>query len=286
MMLRVGVVVSAVMLPACFSTPGLSRSDGGAGSDGSGSDGSGSDGTTDAPILPTCTPGEEVDVSTLPNLLFFYRLDEASGTTAEDASTNNFDATLNVTRTTGHRNMGVMFGGGTDVIDAGARSEFRDLGAITVCAWVRPTIVPDGAANIVDKSGQNGLQGGWNFYIQPHPSMPDGFIRMGFFTRSHDEKLGATKIAVGDWVHLCATWNGGGNTAGLTLYINGFAESQFIRDSDSSDSEDSDMAANVLIGRGNGPGSTYPYVGGLDEVALFDRVLTATEILAIFNCGF
>jgi hypothetical protein len=86
------------------------------------------------------------------------------------------------------------------------------------------------------------------------------------------------------WVHICLVWDG----SIITVYINGSVVPTYS-------SADSVARANIIGGRS--PAAIDPqgyydqslvdgaWLGGLDEMLIFNRALSASEVQAIYQAG-
>jgi hypothetical protein len=80
----------------------------------------------------------------------------------------------------------------------------------------------------------------------------------------------------GAWSHVVATWDGSSAAAGIHLYVDGTeAARQSVFDGVGTRNDDSAVPFNLNC---NGGGM---YGGAINDVRLFDRVLTPTEIAAL-----
>ena len=86
--------------------------------------------------VPVTTPS-----LTSPGLQAAYAFDEATGTTATDASQHGVTGTLENGATWGAGKFGaaVQFGGGTDDVNLGNPTGLRMTGSMTVSAWIYST---------------------------------------------------------------------------------------------------------------------------------------------------
>ena len=87
----------------------------------------------------------------------------------------------------------------------------------------------------------------------------------------------------GQWVHLCATYDGRGGTsanAGIALYVNGVSQSVTLDDAGTYASM-VNGGADLHIGRYN----TSYKKGLVDEVRVYHKVLSASEVLKNYNNG-
>ena len=91
--------------------------------------------------------------------------------------------------------------------------------------------------------------------------------------------IGSGVLGVGSWAHVVAVYNGSSKNA--SLYKNGVVQSSNVGTSDLSDT-------NNVYGWGIG-GYTYPSAGSfngmLDDVLIFNRSLSSSEIAALYNAS-
>ncbi|HUO84157.1 MAG TPA: LamG-like jellyroll fold domain-containing protein [Thermoanaerobaculia bacterium] len=102
------------------------------------------------------------------------------------------------------------------------------------------------------------------------------FVNLG----AHDDRSYPAPQPTGTWFHLVLVGEDvGGNREGR-VYVNGseVAGSPQTFTGDLLDSS----ALNTYLGTGEGGGS-YPLLGGLDDVQIYDGALTATEVLQLYQ---
>jgi len=86
----------------------------------------------------------------------------------------------------------------------------------------------------------------------------------------------------GDWKHIAFTW--GANT--LKLYINGVEDTSVTKVVDDAITSLHNSTADLTIGAALTSGAPLtPFAGNLDECALFNVALTATDISNLYNAG-
>jgi hypothetical protein len=93
---------------------------------------------------------------------------------------------------------------------------------------------------------------------------------------------GTSNLSINTWYHVACTYDGrGGSTAynGITLYINGVAES--VTTSGGGYTAMSNTSQNVEIGKH----LTNELLGNIDETAIFNTELSASDVTAIYNNG-
>ena len=137
---------------------------------------------------------------------------------------------------------------------------------MTIEAWVRPSILGSWQTAVVKEQPGNlayGLYGNTNL------NRPEGEVYVGGQTRLVN---GTTALPTGAWSHLAVTYGGGF----LRLYLNGAQVAQLSQTGSIVTS-----ASPLRIG-GNSIWGEY-FNGLIDEVRVYNRALSATEILGDMN---
>ena len=217
-----------------------------------------------------------------PDLVGLWKLDDGAGTTAADASGNNRHGVL--TNGPFWTVDGVMGG----ALECDGVDDYVVLDTITygdasssdfsVALWVKTTGWDSDAAMISNKDWNSGGNAGWviaggagnNGSWQWNYS--DGSIRADF-----DPSVAAAPIAGGEWVHLCVTHD----RDGLASF---YHDGQLIGEVDISDiggSLDADFP--TVLGTDGSEAAVWAYwfTGAFDDVRIYNRVLSAGEILGL-----
>ena len=100
--------------------------------------------------------------------------------------------------------------------------------------------------------------------------------KLFFYIGTGGNGLAHTQTLSDGWHHVVGTWDGTTGTNGMKLYIDGSLVGQ--RTSTQSSTGVSDT---IRIARNS---STY-YKGSIDEVKVYDKELSATEVLKNYNNG-
>jgi hypothetical protein len=100
-----------------------------------------------------------------------------------------------------------------------------------------------------------------------------GSLRFGSWGGGHTKSV-AGVFEEGVWSHICTSYNG----LTIVAYVDG--EKVFEENDDGLDTQES----TAYIGR-QGPWYAEHWVGDVDEVAIWDRVLSEEEVKAIYNDG-
>lgn len=221
-------------------------------------------------------------------LVGYWKLDETSGATLTDSSGNGNNGTwtdnenddLTEEATTGLVDGGLNFEPdatteGNDHVLIGTPAVLNNLGPMTVCSWAK-TLNGTFGANSPMVAKSTGGQTGWQLYFNRA-----GGDRVGFRTTEQAYKNGSTKMIRNTWSHACATWDGTDTAAGITIYLNGVDAGEFSSADLGTTLDDSTY--DLYIGRNLG-GSTK-WEGGLDEVRIYNRVLSPQEIAQLYQFG-
>ena len=155
--------------------------------------------------------------------------------------------------------------------------------SFSVEAWLRPT--ENGAGNAQspifnrdpnDANAPN--RAGWDFFQRDAGT---GWNFRMFNGNAHAQVFNITggPYTVGQWCHLVAVYNS--SVPSATLYLNG---QQVATSSSPSGTYNPNPYAPLSIG-GYGDGSQNPFVGDIDEVAVYTTVLSGPQVLAHYQNG-
>jgi hypothetical protein len=162
------------------------------------------------------------------------------------------------------------FDGGDDFVNVPYNSNLDLTQALTIDAWVNPTVIAGRNRGIVEKTVGGGVNTQYSLFLDSGGGMVFRLIKVPGV--DHRTISSDSVIPLNTWTHVAATWDG----ATMKLFINGFqqAETQAVVGS---------------INGGDGPtligkqGSNINHYAGLiDEVEIFNRALSSQEIRAIY----
>lgn len=196
--------------------------------------------------------GDEAPIS---GLVSHWRLDEGAGTTAADSSGGGFPGTVSgATWTTGRLGGALSFDGGINRVTVGA----PDVPYPWTCAmWVYRFDSPMLDSRVTD--GTTSLR------VEQYNNTNQAGITQGGVA---DYVLSYT-VPTGAWTHLTWVSTGGGTS----LYANGSPVATL-------------PGLALPLGRaaiGSSGGNTF--LGTIDDVRVYNRLLTPTEILAAYRLG-
>ena len=231
-----------------------SDSTGGGGSD----DGSGGD----------SDDGSGGGAGTVAGLVAAYGFDEASGSLVSDASGNYNDGMIEgATRVAqGRFGKALSFNGNNAWVTVNDAASLDLSTGMALQAWVYPTVSLSGWRSVILKENA----GGASYYLSANSSQnkPVMAVQVG----GERSLYGTTQLPANTWTHLAATYDG----TTQRLYVNGVevasrAQTGSIAQSDGP----------LRIG-GNSVWGEF-FTGLIDEVRVYNRVLTASEIQKDMN---
>ncbi|EGW23146.1 LamG domain protein jellyroll fold domain protein [Methylobacter tundripaludum SV96] len=194
-------------------------------------------------------------------LVAAYGFEETSGTTVNDASGNsNLGAISNAVRiTNGHSGNALQFNGTNAWVTVQDSASLDLSTSMTLEAWVYPqSLANNGTVLFKEQSGG----AVYNLYAYENAGAPVSSFNDG----TYRVISGPNQLPVNQWTHLVSTYDG----QYQRLYVNG--------------TEVAKSAQNGLIQQGGvlriGGNSVWGeyFQGYIDEVRIYNRALTATEV--------
>lgn len=157
-----------------------------------------------------------------------------------------------------------LFGGTDELVRAPDSATLDIVDQLTIETWVFPD--PVGSARIVDKV-TGGTSDGYLF------DTIGGKLRFGV---SAGGSMSNAEIASGAWTHVAGVYDG----VNVRLYIDGVGETPTPATGSISTN-----AFPLTIGANHETSAGDLWSGEIDELAIYNRGLSATEIAAIFEAG-
>lgn len=213
---------------------------------------------------------------------------DISGVTAYDRSGNGNNGTISgATQAMGKKGQALSFDGSNDYVNAGSGATLDDIetqggGGMTVSAWVYAESYGESNAGIIAaKNEQTGaVSGSWSFRYTTDN-------RLVFLKDYATTDLRVISIAnsapYNVWQFVTLTWNGSSTAAtDVDIYING-SEVSHASDQNGDGAKNSDIANDLYIGNNVSGSATFD--GNIDEVRIYNRVLSEDEISDLYNLG-
>jgi chitodextrinase len=207
-----------------------------------------------------------------------YGFGEGSGTTLVDQSGNGYNGTLRngPVWSAGKTGGGLTFDGSNDYVTMGDTPAADGLNRFTVSTWVKFTNSGGAASEVhlVDKSQCSGHSNGgpWElgvsfsrahkaeFIIYPAGGSPAALVFSGASTTSVDD---------GQWHHVTGRYDG----SYLSIWVDGNQESSFSAPGLTMPNTSSSLELG-----GNCNGYVHAFRGTLDDVRIYNRALSQSEI--------
>ncbi len=220
-----------------------------------------------------------VSNTTSPNptgLVAAYSFSEGRGTTTADSSGNDNTGFLSGQTWYANANdgAGLLFNA-NGAVDLGNDSSLQLTGSMTIEAWIEPMAFPVDDSSIVSKRGPDSSDNGF----QLDTTIDTGLRTIGFKLADPNNnnmmRYGKTPLTTGVWQHVAGVYDATART--LHVYLNGVLDDGVLRGTVTSAQRNSGQ--HVLIGERPAGSSETEFAGKMDDVRIYDRALSATEIL-------
>jgi hypothetical protein len=197
-------------------------------------------------------------------LVAAYGFNEGSGTTANDASGNRHNGTLQggaLWTTFGKYGKAISFNGTNALVGIPNSSLLQLRTGMTLEAWVNPSRVTGIWRDVIYKGNDN-------YYLEADSTSSKPATRGAI----GEPLFGTGKLTTNTWTHLAGTYDG----ATLRLYVNG------VQVSSRAQTGQIAISTNPLeIGGDSVYGQYFP--GSIDEVRVYNRALNAAEVQQDMN---
>ncbi len=225
----------------------------------------------------------------LTSLIAYWKLDEGVGSSTADFGGSGYTGTLynDTSWVTGYLGDALSFGGNTAQVVTNSATALKYTGGdMTLSMWVKPDATDDGGY-ILSKPWNGGGQ--YNYTIDSAGgSNPTIGVQLSGAT---SYSLGSSKtISAGIWHHVLVTFSSSSNVA---IYLDGALANSGTHGIASWTPGSGDANISLVLGciypyaSNNCAGATtYDYKGLLDDVRIYNRVLTAGEISSLYKSAF
>jgi PKD repeat protein len=210
---------------------------------------------------PTTSTGTGTTTTSNNGLVAAYGFEETSGTTVNDASGNSNIGTIKeaVRINTGKYGKALQFDGINDWVTVNDSATLDLTNAMTLEAWVYPQSLTNGGTVLLKEKSGGAV---YNLYAYETSDLPVSSFNDG----SYRVISGTSKLPVNQWTHLVATYDG----QYQRLYVNGTQIAQRAQTG-------LIQQGGILRIGGNSVWGEY-FKGYIDEIRVYNRALTATEV--------
>jgi len=202
--------------------------------------------------------------SSLAELVMYWPLDEGSGSTAVDVTGNGNDGTIEGTANwvAGMNNLALDLDGSSTYI---AVSDEIVRGTWSLAMWIRPRDIPYTGGYYAVWHGDGWGGGVMHLHLRENTSLLNADFNTG------PDVTSTTALQEDEWYHAVVTVTDDG-TGGSTMYINGVLEDETAGGSGG------DYLGPGMFG--NWSGGARFYHGLMDDIRVYDHVLSETEVLS------
>lgn len=233
------------------------------------------------------------------NVIGYWRLDGTIGsisngstitaTVGSNGTSTSSGSLSYVSSVAAGLNQGINFNSSntTDYLNMGSSTSITDIGAATWMVWMKPNSTS--AAGTLLYSSDNNSSRGWFIYFDYSSGVRINFKAVHSSTNIQLKSSGT--ITSGTWAQVVVTWDGttGGcitspsySCSGVHIYVNGVETSYQFAQAPSG-THNTGTAYPLYIGRDpSGAGGALKDTD-IDEVAIWNRVLTPTEISILYK---
>lgn len=221
-----------------------------------------------------------VQANTRDGLVGWWKFDEATNGNAIDSSNNGNIGTAVATSVVNScaRSNCRNFDGINDYITVANSASIQNISPFTISFWIYKPVL--NAGNLIIAKGYGFSTIGWS--IENIGTNQLGF-RVGYSTTSLQVRSANNLVTLGFWQNFIITWDGSTTAANVHMYANNIESASYPTATNGSGTRGDDSADTLSFGaRNNGTLKTNER---LDDIRIYNRILTAQERLDIYNQG-
>jgi len=209
------------------------------------------------------------------NLLAYYTADN---TPNDSLGTYNGTLVNGATYGTGIINQGFSLDGVNDTVDMGNNLDFDGSTPFSISCWINASAIGGTTKIPLGKALNTSPFTGYWFGIKTSGEI--------FFQLSNNGNINwlgiqnSAMLSTSTWYHVVATYDGSKSSSGLKVYVNNALNTQTIL-SNTLTGSISNTKSFKIGARDNG----FYFGGSVDEVGVWDRELTASEVTDLYNSG-
>jgi hypothetical protein len=246
---------------------------------------------TDLELTSNETYFEDAGIPVTSGLVGYWKLDEASwaGTADEvldySGNANHGVRGGNATTATGGKfKKAGTFDGTTDYVNVGEMAAVKNQSGLTISAWVNPTTFSNWSGLVAQRNSTSD----YTPAIELLSGAPDYGGNTALFARVNTatDSYGYTSagaLSAGSWQYVTMVFDGSGatNSDRLKIYVDG--QNKTLTFSGTIPATTNSPAGNLNIGAIDYSSYAYVFDGLIDDVAVYNRAITQTEVTNIYT---
>jgi hypothetical protein len=205
-----------------------------------------------------------------PGLVAGYRFDEGTGTTTSDLAAGSSGTLVDGPVWVAGRYGQALSFNGNAFVDLGNPAALQLTGSMTISAWIKIGAQPADDGAIVAKLAG----GGWQLKTSPDTGVRTAAIQISSNGSTSIQRYSTTVLQTNTWYHLAAVYDAAMRR--LDIYVNGVLDNGVL--SGTIPAAQFNAPYNVNIAQRTGFPRTFNFLGAIDEVHIYNRALTSTEI--------
>ena len=172
---------------------------------------------------------------------------------------------------------------GSNNLVIGDIGDFGNLQSFSLGAWIKPNERQSNTAGILSRRNGEHNRSGYGIYLDKESKLRVQVV--GTLNNMIDVRT-KNSISKDQWTSVFGTYNGSGNASGVSLYINGKKQEVEVL-SDKLEGRSIYVGTQLTIGhwmmRAKERNELTGFKGAIDEVSLYDRELSPTEVKYSFD---
>lgn len=213
----------------------------------------------------------------------YWALEEASGNRADSIGSHTLVDNNTVTSGTGIIGTAASFASANnEYLSVADSSGLRIAGDFAISMWINPTALADGLMYLASKRTSG--EGGWILYALTNMASGGSLVVFGGYDASNNFASGSkfTVLASGVWTHIVGLYKTA-SPAAFRVIVNGEDDQITAPFANTNGVDPAGGTAPLHLGASNTPDGYFN--GLMDEVVIWNRMITASDATDIYNGG-
>ena len=212
----------------------------------------------------------------------YYKLDESSGNASDSIGSNTLTNNGTTVYAAGKINNGITLNGSSQYMSSTSSTfNFERTNPFTISAWVKTT--QSATTNEYTIYGKLDVVGGYRGIelVQYYNTTKFGVNFRSTFPTNQISLYGSTTINDGNFHLVTVTYSGSSTAAGILLYVDGNLETKTVL----ADTLSATILNATQMEVGRRSNASQYWNGQIDEMGIWNRALSSTEVIALYNSG-